>query len=287
MDSNKCIEAWRFRVGYALNDSHLSDLFHALHGQNKLHINSIWRELNEVTFASLTKPDGTPWNVFDGYDPACDIEFLTLRIRFIESFRGLSHFNHISAVRTGLTRALESVYEDISPLYPEFENFLNTLPQQISPHQLDRPFFRRFFSDSMMVNRASSILHCEEQGYPLICEVKGLTHRIVDQIRNVSISSQLAGYAQNDELPPQGGSRPETDKIKATGEACQTVVTAICEGYHLDKNGKIGLNDFTGLVKTSMQGKGIINLYQPTAAKRVFSQSIELQPLKRRRGEKS
>ena len=232
MDFNKCIEAWRFRVGYALNDSHLSDLFHALHGHNELHINTIWREINEVTFASLTKPDGTPWNVFDGYDPARDMEFLTLRIRFIESFQGLSHFNHISAVRTGLTRALESVYEDISPLYPEFENFLNTLPQQISPHQLDRSFFRRFFSDSMMVNRASAILHCEEQEYPLVSEVKGLTNAVITQVLE-NLSGTKATYVRPIlGAPTSTGSSKDSARHEQTRQACETVRTEIVQGKH-------------------------------------------------------
>ena len=85
----------------------------------------------------------------------------------------------------------------------------------------------------------------------------------------------------------QGGSNPETDKIKATNETCIKVEAAIVEqGLHLDRKGKIGEKEFVSLVEVSMRAAGKGDLYQATAAKSFFKSSNKLAPFKRWRGEK-
>ena len=80
---------------------------------------------------------------------------------------------------------------------------------------------------------------------------------------------------------------PETDKIKATNTACIQVEASIVEQrLHLDRKGKIGKDEFAGLVETSMSAAGVGKLYQVTAAKSFFKSSDKLAPFKWRRGEK-
>lgn len=86
---------------------------------------------------------------------------------------------------------------------------------------------------------------------------------------------------------PEGGSRPESSKINATNETCSKVSASIKEGRHLDNKGRIGVDDFVVLVKTSMESQGNGTNFQKTAAKRYFDTDTALAPFKRRRGEKS
>jgi hypothetical protein len=85
---------------------------------------------------------------------------------------------------------------------------------------------------------------------------------------------------------PQGGSRPETDKIKATNEACAVIVAAIREGQHLDSSGAIGRDEFADLVRLTMAASGEGHKYHITTARNFFQSSQGVQRFKRKRGRK-
>ena len=83
----------------------------------------------------------------------------------------------------------------------------------------------------------------------------------------------------------QGGSNPETDKINATNEHCESVEKSIKS--YLDGKGKIGFSEFEENVKQSMRNSlGSDEQYQERAARAFFKSSSIIAPFKRRRGEK-
>lgn len=143
--------------------------------------------------------------------------------------------------------------------------------------------------DASLINKTDCIVYLHSCGYPLKREVKGLTHDVnatVFEKQKTKITPEQLESSSADYMA-QGGSRPQTDKIKATDAACARVVKAIVEErLHLDGRGKIGVNEFTELVKNSMEADQNVHLYQVTATQRFFKSSDKLLPFKRQRGEK-
>lgn len=81
----------------------------------------------------------------------------------------------------------------------------------------------------------------------------------------------------------QGGSKPETNKKKATRATCKTVEQSMITTPGNYGN-KISLDIFLDAVKTSMESEGKGPLFQPAAASDFYRKSTALEPLKRKRG---
>ena len=106
------------------------------------------------------------------------------------------------------------------------------------------------------------------------------------EAQNGTASTESVDSTSKVQPIPQGGSRPETDKIKATKTACGKVAADIEQGLYLDKKRKIGVGEFVDCVKGSMTADDKASKFQATAAKSFFKSSDRLAPFKRRRGEK-
>ena len=138
--------------------------------------------------------------------------------------------------------------------------------------------------DGSLINKPACIAHMHACGYPLRHEVKGITHNLIATIQT---QSMLPLLNTDQRAKAQGGSNKETDKIKATHEACERVVDQLIKQRGLlDGRGKIGFDEFSEEVQNSMTAHGTRLNYQVSAAKLFFKLSEKLLPFKRKRGEK-
>lgn len=201
-----------------------------------------------------------------------------------------SHIAHIfDTVEKVLGKEI-SIYPDEFTPYDRWEDRIAELKHN---DELFNEVYDTFLK-LLYVNKIDSIRYIISNKYELSLEITSDIKELIKKIENETHASGSSQQAADPISPDactsamaQGGSRPETDKIKATKVACENLIGAIVQGSHRDSKGKIGMNEFLSLVRETMEAQGTIGQYQPTAARRIFSKAVELEPLKRRRGEKS
>lgn len=173
-----------------------------------------------------------------------------------------------------LTRSLLGEQGTYISMHYLYEDNRQEARRKYSPERLLRVHDCLFFEKRELVDALTSL-------FPNIMET------YYENLENIKKSHQP--LIQPHQISPmlQGGSRPETDKITSTTEACAAIVLAITQGHHLSSNNKIGVTEFEQLVREAMMAKNNADMFQKTAARSFFKSSEELQPFKRRRGEKT
>jgi hypothetical protein len=119
--------------------------------------------------------------------------------------------------------------------------------------------------------------------------------RLLAGLNNIRSTGQ-ADVPTDPAPPPAGQTSPsmearegtpsETDRAKRTRRACEQLIRACKNGYHLDSNGKIGLAEFQDLVCGSMESCSEGKYLNKSEVARCFNSSEDLIPFKRKRGER-
>lgn len=150
------------------------------------------------------------------------------------------------------------------------------------------------FLKLLSVNKIDAIRHITSNKYELNLEVPSDVKELIKKIEDETHASESSQHAADlippvalaQEAPlPRGGSSPQKGKKRATLEACNTVIGAIEQGYHLDK-GVIGRGEFLEHVQETMRNFGTVDEYHATTAKEMFANSPILQRLRRKVGHK-
>lgn len=228
MDSNKNIEAWRIVDAYGLKPKQFYALQRQLEEVEAVSLHQAWRRLNAVGFSTLLNEEGSPIDVFAGYDPASDIRYFSLRMRFIESFKALVHFGMpVAAASISLKHALEDIYDDQQQYAENLPLFVSLLEQNASHRQIDRAFLGKVFLDSLLFNRNAAVLFCEEAGYPFTRQVVGLTNEIRAQI--IGAPPKPSQHPSRTEIPQALAEQPlQVNKRVSTEGSGNTQVRNTC-----------------------------------------------------------
>jgi hypothetical protein len=149
------------------------------------------------------------------------------------------------------------------------------------------------FLKILSVNKIDAIRHIISKKYELNLGISSDIKELIKKIEYETHASESSQQAA-EPIPPaapardmaQGGSRPETDKIEATKAHCSVVVMQFNAGKSLDRNGKVGPDDFVSLVRETMRDKGEETNFQPTAARTFYASDPSVAKFKRKRGNK-
>ena len=252
LDAQK-ISMGRVRQAHGLTDNEVETAIQALWPGNVFPV-ELWRKAHETYWRAFADSNQAVYKIESPALPEIDLSakyfwphLCALDVQAF--FRKLSLNIQANTLRKGLNFILEESYEDIEAVFPEEREFLfNTLArlettdvfEQYSPSSelfeekiLTLPtssyhFICHIFSDTILVNTVAAIRHF--RNYPLLREVKGITHALRDSILNspseatpntgISVSQLQA----QDTAPPSTGSRKDTERINATRQACDELI---------------------------------------------------------------
>ena len=180
-------------------------------------------------------------------------------------FRKLSLLINSKITKMGLEYILSETYGTFDNVYPEDRDFLFSTLQKLEQRGPDYymydvenlddeilflpassyHFISHIFFDTIMVDRVAVVLHLRD--FPLLHEVKGLTHAFVKSVLNPAqqetyvkievIAEPIEQIAEIQPPEPQSqgtvqlstGSKKDCDRIKATRSACEEIAKELYE----------------------------------------------------------
>ncbi|MDL2268053.1 hypothetical protein LJC46_08740 [Desulfovibrio sp. OttesenSCG-928-G15] len=311
------IPAWRLKQAYSLTEADILSLVQSLGEQAHISIHPSWGMMEEYFLKPQTEVLPEHWrstldDIVATNSPSWIVRAFNERDRLYESLIIIAV--HADGVKfsSAVKKLFESVYEG-EPAGMPVDKFC--APFIMPNGDESSRLFSQIFHESLLFNKYAAVETLEKAHYPLITEVKGITKDFIKTVHSTTptvlasvtphstggvespicheqarqtgenVKNKIQTGTDDYTVLPQGGSRPETDKIKATIATCKKIAADIQTGLHLNK-GKIGRDEFVGLVKDSMLGQGKACVYQKTAAQRFYRDEPTLASFKRKRGEK-
>lgn len=162
-------------------------------------------------------------------------------------FRNLSMLIDSKIVKNGLEYILSETFDTFDAVYPEDRDILFGTLQKMEKRGPDHDiydgesideevlclpaasyhFISRIFFDTILVDRTAVVLHLRD--FPLLHEVKGLTHAFVKSVLNppkekapdATTSTQPQEQATT---PRSTGSKKDYERINATRQACGEII---------------------------------------------------------------
>lgn len=239
MIDSQTISMGRVRQAYALTDNKVESVIQALWPDMVFPV-ELWRRAHETYWRAFVDANQAIYKIESLVLPKIDLSAKCFHTHLcaldvMTFFQKLSLNISASTLRQGLQYILEETYEDIDGVFPEERGFLfNTLSRlekvdvfdQYSPDselfEAKLPslsissyhFISHIFSDTVLVDTVAIIHHL--QHYPLVQEVKGITHALKDSILNTS--------ATKANTEPETTVLPKEQAIASPSETPQNVI---------------------------------------------------------------
>ena len=262
LDSEK-ISLGRVREGYGLTGNEIEKIILALWPDNLFPV-ELWRRAHETYWRGFADSNQAVYKIESPALPEVDLSVKYFHahlcaLDMMAFFRKLSLNIQASTLREGLHFILEESYENIDAIFPEEREFLlSTLARLETTDVFEQysqsselfeekilmlsissyHFISQIFSDSILVDKVAVIRFL--RNYPLLREVKGITHALVKEIldstpyADISISQPQV----QDTAPPSTGSRKDIERITATTEVCEELVKELLQESQTFENDK-------------------------------------------------
>lgn len=217
MDSQK-ISIGKIRRAYALNDHDTEVLMTALwpHG---LFPWELWQKIYKKFWCGFADRNEILYQIESPAFPTnntTEEKYFYPHIYAYDATRLFSRLAiniHVNAIRLGLKELLEVTYENSSDVQvqAEIDSLLEKLTniEKNSPYQFPAiesdgfvslmegkifsitptayDFISRIFSDTILVDKVAAILYFDSINFPLVQEVKGITHALVDSVVKAAV----------------------------------------------------------------------------------------------------
>ena len=262
LDAEK-ISLGRVREGYGLTGNEIEKIILALWPGNLFPM-ELWQRAHETYWRGFADSNQAVYKIESPALPEVDLsaKFFHVHVCALDVmafFRKLSLNIQASTLREGFHFILEESYENIAAVFPEEREFLfSTLTRLETTDVFEQysqsselfeekiltlsisnyHFISQIFSDSILVDKVAVIRFL--RNYPLLREVKGITHALVKSALDSTPNTDLPALQPQAQAtaPRSTGSRKDIERINATRKVCEELVEELFQESQAFENGK-------------------------------------------------